>query len=371
MPNIKQLSTISLGLITVAIAYLALWPVPVDPQAWQAPPPPEHIPNQRLAAAELIDLHGHSGPEALTLDQAGYLYLSTHDGWILRSDYSTHNQQAKLSFSEWVNTQGRPLGLATDAANRIIVADAYRGLLAIDQARQVHTLSTLADGIPIRYADDVAVADDGLIYFSDASTKFGAEQYGGTYPASLLDLMEHGGYGRLLVYNPTTGNTRTLMSGLNFANGVAMDPNQQFVLVNETGHYRVWRLWLAGERAGEQEIFADNLPGFPDNIVTGRDGRFWIGLASPRNAQLDQLANKPWLRKVVQRLPAALRPKAQPYGYLIAIDGDGQIVTDLQDPSGRYPVVTGALETEHRLFISSLMANHLAVLPISAALSDQ
>ena len=367
----KYFLKISLSLIAAAIVYLAFWPVPVDPQAWQAPTPPKHIPNQRLAAAELIDLHGHSGPEALTLDQAGYLYLSTHDGWILRSDHSTRNPQASLSFSEWANTGGRPLGLATDATNRIIVADAYRGLLAIDQQRQIHTLSTAADDLPIRYADDVAVATDGLIYFSDASTKFGAEQYGGTYPASLLDLMEHGGHGRLLVYNPATGNTRTLISGLNFANGVAMDPNQQFVLINETGHYRVWRLWLAGERAGEQEIFADNLPGFPDNIVTGRDGRFWIGLASPRNAQLDQLADKPWLRKIVQRLPAALRPQAQPYGYLIAIDSNGKIIQDLQDPSGRYPVVTGALETEHQLFISSLMADHLAVLPINTALNNQ
>ena len=76
-------------------------------------------------------------------------------------------------------------------------------------------------GIPIRFADDVAVAADGKVYFSDASTKFGAKESGGTCEASLLDLMEHGGHGRLIVYDPATGVANTLMDGLNFANGVA------------------------------------------------------------------------------------------------------------------------------------------------------
>ena len=50
-----------------------------------------------------------------------------------------------------------------------------------------------------------------------ASTKCGAKESGGTYEAGLLDLMEHGGHGRLIVYDPMTRVTKTLLDGLNFA----------------------------------------------------------------------------------------------------------------------------------------------------------
>ena len=120
------------------------------------------------------------------------------------------------------------------------------------------------------------MAADGKIYFSDASTKFGARESGGTYEASLLDINEHGGHGRLLVYDPASGKTKTLLTGLNFANGVAVSHDQQYVLVNETGSYRVIRYWIGGPGKGKSEPLIENLPAFPDNISTGLDGRFWI-----------------------------------------------------------------------------------------------
>ncbi|MBU1903427.1 MAG: hypothetical protein KJ573_07525, partial [Proteobacteria bacterium] len=102
----------------------------------------------------------------------------------------------------WVDTKGRPLGIDFDSKGNLIVADAFRGLLSIAPDGTVTELAVVADGVPIRYADDVDVAADGKIYFSDASTKFGAKDWGGTYEASLLDINEHGGHGRLLVYDP-------------------------------------------------------------------------------------------------------------------------------------------------------------------------
>ena len=64
--------------------------------------------------------------------------------------------------------------------------------------------------------------------FSDASTKFGAKANGGTYAASLLDIMEHGGHGRLLVYNPEDQTTKILMQGLNFRQWRGCGRGQQF-----------------------------------------------------------------------------------------------------------------------------------------------
>ncbi|MBW2589289.1 MAG: SMP-30/gluconolactonase/LRE family protein [Deltaproteobacteria bacterium] len=255
----------------------------------------------------------------------------------------------------WVNTKGRPLGIDFDRQGNLIVADAFRGLLSITPNGEISELATIADGIPIRYADDVDVAADGKIYFSDASTKFGAKESGGTYEGSLLDLMEHGGHGRLIVYDPTTREAKTLLDGLNFANGVAVSHDQSYVLVNETGSYRVIRFWIAGQKKGQFETFIGPLPSFPDNISTGHNGRYWIAFVSPRNSLLDNLSTKPFMRKVIQRMPAFLRPQAVAYGHIIAIDGSGQVVQDLQDPDGSYPINTGVTETEEYLYIGSLV----------------
>jgi len=221
-------------------------------------------------------------------------------------------------------------------------------------------LTDHADGLPILYADELDIAKDGKIYFSDASTKFGAKASGSTLAASLLELMEHGRTGRVLVYDPRDGSTKTLADNLSFPNGIAMCPDDACVLVVETGTYSIKRIWLKGLKSGITETIIDNLPGFPDNLNRGQGGRYWLGLTSARSEALDKLAAKPFVRKIVQRLPASLRPKAVNYGFVIAIDYNGKILAQYQDPSGGYPLTTGASEPgDGWLYIGSLGATEL------------
>ena len=235
--------------IIAAVLYFVAWPVPIDPVAWKAPPNPGYsgpfTPNERLSGIQMLPIGDNHGPEDIALDAQGRIYASTQEGRIVRlqADGSTPEN--------WVDTGGRPLGIAFDNNGNLIVADAFRGLLSISQNGSITELATAADGIPIRYANDVDVAADGKIYFSDASTKFGAKEWGGTYEASLLDLMEHGGHGRLLVFDTADGKAKTLLDNLNFANGVAVSHDQSYVLVNETGNYRVIRYWLTGPKQGK------------------------------------------------------------------------------------------------------------------------
>ena len=123
-------------------------------------------------------------------------------------------------------------------------------------------------------------------------------------------------------------------------------------MVVETGSYRIHKLWLQGEKSGQSEVIIENLPGFPDNIVRGREGRFWVGLVAPRNALLDAVSSSSFLRKVIHRLPAALRPKPDQYGHVFAMDAEGQVL----HPEAGYHTNTGVLETDNWLYISSLHA---------------
>ncbi|HEY7575362.1 MAG TPA: SMP-30/gluconolactonase/LRE family protein, partial [Thermoanaerobaculia bacterium] len=228
---------------------------------------------------------------------------------------------------------------------------------------------------PIRYADAVAVAKSGRIYFTDASRRFGPKEWGGTFEASVLDLIEHTATGRLLEYDTATRRTRTILRDLCFANGVALSRDESRLFVVETGEYRVWSVdpdandLSAKEAVGgtQARILLSGLPGYPDNLTRGRDGRIWLGLVKPRSAAVDRLSARPFLRKAIVRLPRFLWPVPPDYGHVIAFDETGAIVADLQDPSGDYPETTGVTETADRLYVQSLHAKSVGWLPRAAA----
>ena len=346
------------GSALALVAYLAFWPVIVEPIAWQAPTnlgyTGDFPRNQDLSPIERIELEGDIGPEDLALDQKGNVYFALLGGDIKFLDVEGNIQP-------WVNTGGRPLGIEFDQQGNLLVADAFNGLLNISPDGKITTLVDSVDGIAINYADDVDIATNGNIYFSDASSKFHAKKYG-TYGASLLDINEHGGHGRIVEYNPATKVSTVLAQGINFANGVTLSHDEQSVLFNETGTYRVMRLGLNGQERGNIEVVIDNLPSFPDNIAKGSNGVYWLGLVSPRSKPLDLLSNFPNMRKVIQRLPEVLRPKAQHYGHLVAINDAGEVIHNLQDPLGKYGHTTGALEVGDKLYVSSLHETALGVI---------
>ncbi len=358
----KHIFAMSLLLIVVFAAYMGLKPVPITPIAWQAPVSQGytgvHAANTKLQGLHTIDLQGEVGPEHIVIGPDGKLYTGVESGKILRMQPDGSAQQVLC------NTGGRPLGMAFDADGQLIVADAWKGLLSITADGSITILLDMLEGGPVHFPDALVIARSGKIYLTDSSTRFTPRQWGSTTEAAMLDIFEQSSTGRVLEYDPVQRAVRVVAQGLSFANGIALSSDESSLFVAESGKFRVWKIAVAAEQLdvtanpSQVSILFNNLPGYPDNLMRGQDGRIWLGLAGQRNF-LDQTAQRPYLRSIALRIPRMLWKLPAPYGHVIAFTEDGKVITDLQDPSGNSPTVTGVTETADRLYIHNVSGKGL------------
>lgn len=91
-------------------------------------------------------------------------------------------------------------------------------------------------------------------------------------------------------------------------------------MVSETGRFRVWKIatsannldlqTLDTQSAAQASVLLDNLPGYPDNLTRGIDGKIWLGFVAQRTNILDRMETHHAMaaRKVVLRLPRTWWP---------------------------------------------------------------
>jgi sugar lactone lactonase YvrE len=342
------------AILLALLGWLLFWPVPIDPVAWDPPEAPElegrYAQNERLKDITLVAKGVGTGGEDVLVDDDGHIYTGYNDGRLVRLEPDGSNPDVLA------RTGGRPLGLDFDSRGRVIVADGYKGLLRVDKSGAVTTLAKAAEGQAFGFTNNVTVADDGMIFFTDASSKFGPELQ------ARDDILEHRGHGRLLRYNPQTGETRALLTDLQFANGVALTPDEDAILVAQTGSYNILRYHRSGDRAGEHDVLIDNLPGLPDNIRSDGEDTIWIALYAPRNPALDALGPWPFLREMAFRLPRSWQPQPAPHAFVLGMTPDGEITHNLQyKGENSYHPVTGVDQHDNRLYLGSLTNGALAV----------
>jgi sugar lactone lactonase YvrE len=344
-----------------AAGFLAFAPIPIEPQAWVPPPNPglkgPYAENSAMKDRAVKFAAGLGrGPEDVAVKD-GFAYTGLEDGRIMKLSLDGKER------SVFAKTGGRPLGVQFDAQGNLIVADADKGLLSVAPDGKVSVLVDSIGGKKMIFVDDLDIAADGTIWFSDASQRFG-------YKAYLLDFWEGRGTGRLLAYNPATKQTRVALENLRFANGVAIAPDQSFVLVSETAARRIAKHWLTGPRAGRTEILIEALPGYPDNISVTPEGVFWIALPAPASDEFDAMQPKPFLRGVQFRMVSygLVKPPTPPLrGWVIAVDGDGKVLASLMDPKGEtFHTVTSVNVAGGELFLGSNVTDAIARMPVPA-----
>jgi len=335
------------AVLVVFLIVLAVLPARIDPVEWEPPVSPKAAGvlalNEKLKAA--VPLAPEiEGAEEITFDSSGNIVTGLPDGRVVRMTADGQN------VTELVKTGGRPLGTRYDANGRLIICDAEKGLLALGADGKLEEL--VPTGKEIHVVDDLAIASNGVIFYSDASTRFPFKQY-------IDDVFEHRGSGRVMRYDPATKETTQLASGLSFANGVALGPAEDYLLVNETGSNRIMRVWVAGPKSGQSDVFVDGLPGFPDNLTWSPSRKvFWVALFGPRDPLVDGLAALPMLRRMFSHLPTPPQPLD---AHVIAVDESGKIVDSLQwKSSDSFSPITSVIERDGWLYLGSLTHKGIA-----------
>ncbi len=341
--KLKALGAVALLAVGFVVFLLAA-PARIDPVEWEPPPVPKaegpYAPNERLKPAVPLAPELKQ-PEALAFDPAGNLVAGLADGRVVRMTTDGKN------VTELVNTGGRPLGLKYAPDGRLFICDAHKGLLALGADGKLEDVVPAGGEQNVRVADDLAISKAGVVYFSDASARHPLERY-------VDDVFEHRGSGRVLRWDPATKKVDVLAIALSFANGVALSPNEDYLLVNETGSNRIVRVWLQGPKSGQRETFLDALPGFPDNVTWSPERHvFWVAIFGPRDPLVDGLAGHPTLRRMFSHLPT---PPLAHLGYALAVDENGKPVESLQwdSPDAYYPV-TSVLERDGWLYLGSIV----------------
>ena len=314
--------------------------------------------NEKLASSEAIGLGELEGPEDIILDRDNHLYCGTRHGDIVRffaPDYKRSEIFAHIG--------GFPLGLAFDRDASLKVCVGAMGLYSVSAGRTVTRLSTetnrswfsVVDDARLRDPNDLDIAADGKIYFTDSTTRYDAHEWA-------IDSVENRPTGRVLVYDPVAKKTRTLLRGLSYTNGVCMAHDNESLFFAESWECRINRYWYAGPRAGRVECVIRDMPGYPDNINRASDGNYWMAWLGMRTPMFDLLLRRPGARRrMTRRLPQDnwLFPNINT-GGVVKFNEDGDIIEVFGDLGGKsHPMVTSMREHKGYLYIGGILNNRI------------
>ena len=322
--------------------------------------------NDRLRNVEVIGLGKIDGPEDIILDNNDDIYTGNRIGDIIRFKAPDYKEPKVFA-----HCGGRPLGLAFDKTGNILVCIGGMGLYSIDRNRKITRLTdetnrtpwSIIDDSRLSLADDLDVAPDGKVFFSEATKRYEMNEWS-------VDSLESRGNGRILCYEPSNKKTKTLIRNLVFPNGICVAHDNNSFFFAETWACRVSRYWLNGPKAGKVESVLPNIPGYPDNINRSSDGNYWLALVGMRTPTYDLAMTMPGFRKRMSRRVASdewIFPNIN-RGCVLRFNDRGEVIESLWDSGGEnHPQITSMREHRGYLYLGGLTNNRIGRIRLQGA----
>ncbi len=322
--------------------------------------------NDRLEHSEMIGLGDIESPEDVVLDRNDHLYCGNRHGEIVRflaPDYKEHEVYARIG--------GQPLGMTFDAGQNLFVCVGGMGLYRVTPDRKVELITdetnrsylSIIDDSRLRLADDLDILPDGRILFSEATVRYEMHEW-------QTDSLEGRGNGRIILFDPKTKKTTTVLRDLTFPNGVVLASDNESILFAESWKCSVKRYWFDGPNKGTVEMVLENLPGYPDNINKASDGNYWLALMGMRSPAFDLAMRKPgFRRRMSKQLPGDewLAPNINT-GCIVKFNESGEILEVLWDHEGiNHPMITSMREHKGYLYIGGIFNNRIGRLKLEGA----
>lgn len=380
-------------------------------------PPPWTGPlqaNEKLNLVDRLFENKLKGPESFAVKD-GAIYTGLISGVIVKIDPDALTFEPVAKIGEHCEEQyeehkcGRPLGMSFTKSGKLLVCDAVFGFYMLDLDKKVErnrimdlkdldkvdykpllTPDILLNGSQnIVFNSLVLSQDDETVFLTVSSTRFPLRD-------SVFEIGSDPS-GRVIKYNLRTEETEILVNDISFANGIEIDPEEEFILFCETGRAKIHKYYLKGAKTGQHEILADNLPGLPDNIRINDNGNFYVGLISPRIPGkphlIEIMGPHNWIRKFLARLinmvlipfktinnilPNSVTLKfeywcgnleplahlAPPYGLVVELDGKtGEVLSSLHSTNGAVRFIAEAFVHDRWIYFGSPYNNYLARIP--------
>nr|XP_056708639.1 adipocyte plasma membrane-associated protein [Euleptes europaea] len=358
--------TLAVSLIIPLFGAIVFLDCPIDPQpiSFKEPPPLTGTlePNFKLRQAERLFENQLVGPESIA-NIGDVLFTGTADGKILKIEDGQIQTIARLGHGPCGTggdelTCGRPLGIRVGPKKTLFVADAYYGIFEIfpssGEVQRLVSSKVPIEGKNLSFVNDLVLTRDGRkIYFTDSSSKWHRKDF-------CLLIMEATDDGRLLEYDTVTKEVKVLMEGLRFPNGVQLSPAEDFVLVAETTMARIRRYYVSGLMKGGEDMFVENMPGFPDNIRLSSSGGYWVAMsavrANPGFSMMDFLSEKPWIKRIIFKLLSqeTVMKFVPRYSLVVELSETGSYRRSFHDPDGMVATyISEAHEHNGHLYLGS------------------
>jgi gluconolactonase len=251
-----------------------------------------------VGVEKLVDVDAHEGPVYSNREHALYFTTTPKPGpavSIARLDLET------LDLSVVRHSANGANGMALAPDGRLLVCEQgtpreRARISAVDPTNG--TAETVVDelaGLPLNSPNDIVVARDGSIWFTDPS--YGFLQGFKPEPA-------HGDY----VYRFDGRRLTVVEDSFDKPNGLAFSPDESILYVGDSGanhelgsfdprrphHIRAFDV-ADGKRLEQSRLFATITPGFPDGLKVDADGRVYsssfsgVQIFSPEGELLEEI----------------------------------------------------------------------------------